>query len=32
MLVCRQWKDDALNNAQQFQKMQLFRAALMPEL
>jgi hypothetical protein len=32
MPVCRQWKDDALNNAQQFLKMQLFRAALTPEL
>ncbi len=28
----RQWRDEALNNAQQFLKMQLFRAALMPEL
>jgi hypothetical protein len=32
MPVCRQWRDDALNNAQQFLKMQLFRAALTPEL
>jgi hypothetical protein len=32
MPVCRQWKDDVLNNTQQFLKMQLFRAALMPEL
>jgi len=32
MPVCRQWKDDAHNNAQQFLKMQLFRAALTPEL
>jgi hypothetical protein len=32
MLVCRQWKDDVLNNTQQFLKMQLFRAALTPEL
>jgi hypothetical protein len=32
MPVCRQWKDEALNNAQQFLKMQLFRAALTPEL
>jgi hypothetical protein len=30
--VCRQWRDEALNNAQQFLKMQLFRAALTPEL
>jgi hypothetical protein len=30
--VCRQWKDEALNNAQQFLKMQLFWAALTPEL
>jgi hypothetical protein len=30
--VCRQWRDEALNNAQQFLKMQLFWAALMPEL
>jgi hypothetical protein len=29
---CRQWRDEALNNAQQFQKMQLFRAALPAEL
>jgi hypothetical protein len=32
MLVCRQWKDDVLNNTQQFLKMQLFWAALTPEL
>ena len=32
MPVCRQWKDDVLNNTQQFLKMQLFRAALTPEL
>jgi hypothetical protein len=32
MPVCRQWRDEALNNAQQFLKMQLFRAALTPEL
>jgi hypothetical protein len=32
MPVCRQWKDDVLNNTQQFLKMQLFWAALMPEL
>jgi hypothetical protein len=32
MPVCRQWRDDALNNAQQFLKMQLFRAALTPDL
>jgi hypothetical protein len=32
MPVCRQWRDEALNNTQQFLKMQLFRAALMPEL
>ncbi len=32
MLVCQQWKDDVLNNTQQFLKTQLFRAALMPEL
>ncbi len=32
MPVCRQWRDEALNNAQLFLKMQLFRAALMPEL
>jgi hypothetical protein len=32
MPVCRQWKDNALNNAQQFLKMQLFQAALTPEL
>jgi hypothetical protein len=30
--VCRQWRDEALNNAQQFLKMQLFRAALTPQL
>jgi hypothetical protein len=24
MLVCRQWRDEVLNNAQQFLKMQLF--------
>jgi hypothetical protein len=30
--VCRQWRDEALNNAQQFLKMQLFWAALTPEL
>jgi hypothetical protein len=28
----RQWRDEALNNAQQFLKMQLFRAALPAEL
>jgi hypothetical protein len=28
----RQWRDEALNNAQQFLKMQLFRAALPVEL
>jgi hypothetical protein len=32
MPVCRQWKDDILNNTQQFLKMQLFRVALTPEL
>ncbi len=32
MPVCRQWRDEALNNTQQFLKMQLFRAALTPEL
>jgi len=32
MPVCRQWRDEALNNAQRFLKMQLFRAALLPEL
>jgi len=32
MPVCRQWRDDALSNAQQFLKMQLFRAALTPDL
>jgi hypothetical protein len=32
MPVCRQWKDNVLNNTQQFLKMQLFRAALTPEL
>jgi len=32
MPVCRQWKDDVLNNTQQFLKMQLFRAALTAEL
>jgi hypothetical protein len=32
MPVCRQWRDEALNNVQQFLKMQLFRAALTPEL
>ncbi len=32
MPVCRQWRDEALNNAQQFLKMQLFQAALTPEL
>jgi hypothetical protein len=32
MPVCRQWRDDVLNNTQQFLKMQLFRAALTPEL
>jgi acid phosphatase class B len=32
MPVCWQWKDDVLNNTQQFLKMQLFWAALMPEL
>ncbi len=32
MPVCRQWRDDVLNNAQQFLKMQLFRADLTPEL
>jgi len=32
MPVCRKWIDEALNNAQQFLKMQLFRAALTPEL
>jgi hypothetical protein len=32
MPVCRRWKDDVLNNTQQFLKMQLFRAALTPEL
>jgi hypothetical protein len=32
MPVCRQWKDDVLNNTQQFLKMQLFRALLTPEL
>jgi hypothetical protein len=32
MPICRQWKDDVLNNTQQFLKMQLFRAALTPEL
>jgi hypothetical protein len=32
MPVCRQWKDDVLNNTQQFLKMQLIRAALTPEL
>jgi hypothetical protein len=31
-IVFRQWKDNALNNAQQFLKMQLLRAALTPEL
>jgi hypothetical protein len=30
--VCRQWGDEALNNAQQFLKMQLFRAALPADL
>ena len=32
MPVCRQWRDDVLNNTQQFLKLQLFRAALTPEL
>jgi hypothetical protein len=32
MPVCRQWGDEALNNAQQFLKMQLFRAALPADL
>jgi hypothetical protein len=32
MPVCQQWKDDVLNKTQQFLKMQLFRAALTPEL
>ncbi len=32
MPVCRQWRDEALNNAQQFLKMQLFQAVLTPEL
>ena len=32
MPVCRQWKDDVLNNTQQFLKMQLFRVALPSEL
>jgi hypothetical protein len=32
MPVCHQWRDDVLNNTQQFLKMQLFRAALTPEL
>jgi len=32
MPVCRRWRDEALNNPQQFLKMQLFRAALTPEL
>jgi len=32
MPTARRWRDEALNNAQQFLKMQLFRAALPAEL
>jgi len=32
MPVCRQWRDEALNNPQQFLKMHPFLAALTPEL